>query len=481
MKWEMVIGLEVHAQLSTKSKLFSGAATTFGVEPNHQACPVDLAYPGMLPVLNPEVFKMAVKFGLAVGAHINHTSIFARKNYFYADLPKGYQISQFEHPIVGLGKLDITLEDGSTKTIGITRAHLEEDAGKSTHDIYNEHSAIDLNRAGIPLLEIVSEPDMRSAKEAIAYLKSLHSLLRYLDISDANMQEGSFRCDVNLSLRKKGEEEFGTRTEMKNLNSFRFIERAILYEANRQREILEAGGVINQETLQYDPNKNETKAMRSKEQAHDYRYFPDPDLLPVEIDESYIAKIKETLPELPWEKKSRFQCEYNLSAYDASVLTASRSMADFFQKTLDTTKDPKITANWIMGEVSAYLNKENITIKDTQVGSEQVAALIKRIQDNTISNSAAKTIFEVLWEADKPEDATLVDSLIEEKGLKQISDTGAIEKIIDEILANNPDQVAGYKSGKTKLFGFFVGQTMKATQGKANPKQVNDLLKNKLD
>lgn len=481
MKWEMVIGLEVHAQLSTKSKLFSGAATNFGAEPNHQACPVDLAYPGMLPVLNPEVFKMAVKFGLAVGAHINHTSIFARKNYFYADLPKGYQISQFEHPIVGLGKLDITLEDGSTKTIGITRAHIEEDAGKSTHDIYDEHSAIDLNRAGIPLLEIVSEPDMRSAKEAIAYLKSLHTLLRYLDISDANMQEGSFRCDVNLSLRKKGEEEFGTRTEMKNLNSFRFIERAILSEANRQREILEAGGVINQETLQYDPNKNETKSMRSKEQAHDYRYFPDPDLLPVEIDESYIANIKNDLPELPWEKKSRFQCEYNLSAYDASVLTASRSMADFFQKTLDETKDPKITANWIMGEVSAYLNKENITIKDTQVGSSQIAGLIKRIQDNTISNSAAKTIFEALWEANKPEDATIVDSLIEEKGLKQISDTGAIEKIIDEILANNPDQVAGYKSGKTKLFGFFVGQTMKATQGKANPKQVNDLLKNKLD
>lgn len=402
MKWEMVIGLEVHAQLSTKSKLFSGAATNFGAEPNHQACPVDLAYPGMLPVLNPEVFKMAVKFGLAVGAHINHTSIFARKNYFYADLPKGYQISQFEHPIVGLGKLDITLEDGSTKTIGITRAHIEEDAGKSTHDIYDEHSAIDLNRAGIPLLEIVSEPDMRSAKEAIAYLKSLHTLLRYLDISDANMQEGSFRCDVNLSLRKKGEEEFGTRTEMKNLNSFRFIERAILSEANRQREILEAGGVINQETLQYDPNKNETKSMRSKEQAHDYRYFPDPDLLPVEIDESYIANIKNDLPELPWEKKSRFQCEYNLSAYDASVLTASRSMADFFQKTLDETKDPKITANWIMGEVSAYLNKENITIKDTQVGRSQIAGLIKRIQDNTISNSAAKTIFEALWEANKP-------------------------------------------------------------------------------
>ena len=421
MKWEMVIGLEVHAQLSTKSKLFSGAATNFGAEPNHQACPVDLAYPGMLPVLNPEVFKMAVKFGLAIGAHINHTSIFARKNYFYADLPKGYQISQFEHPIVGLGKLDITLEDGSTKTIGITRAHLEEDAGKSTHDIYDDHSAIDLNRAGIPLLEIVSEPDIRSAKEAIAYLKSLHSLLRYLDISDANMQEGSFRCDVNLSLRKKGEEEFGTRTEMKNLNSFRFIERAILSEANRQREILESGGVIVQETLQYDPNKNETKSMRSKEQAHDYRYFPDPDLLPVEIDESYIANIKNDLPELPWEKKSRFQCEYNLSAYDASVLTASRSMADFFQKTLDETKDPKITANWIMGEVSAYLNKENITIKDTQVGSYQIAGLIKRIQDNTISNSAAKTIFEALWEADKPEDATLVDSLIEKKGLKQIS------------------------------------------------------------
>ena len=481
MKWEMVIGLEVHAQLSTKSKLFSGAATTFGAEPNHQACPVDLAYPGMLPVLNPEVFNMAVKFGIAINSHINHTSIFARKNYFYADLPKGYQISQFEHPIVGLGKLDITLEDGATKTIGITRAHLEEDAGKSTHDLYDEHSAIDLNRAGIPLLEIVSEPDIRSSKEAIAYLKSLHSLLRYLDISDANMQEGSFRCDVNLSLRKKGDTEFGTRTEMKNLNSFRFIEKAILSEANRQKDILESGGVIIQETLQYDPNKNETKSMRSKEQAHDCRYFPDPDLLPVEIDDEYINNIKTSLPELPWEKKARFQSEYNLSPYDASVLTASRSMADFFQTTLDITQDPKITANWIMGEVSAYLNKENLTINETQVGPEQIAALIKRIQDNTISNSAAKTIFEALWEANQPDKADLVDKLIEEKGLKQISDTGAIEKIIDEILDNNPNQVAGYKSGKTKLFGFFVGQVMKATQGKANPKQVNDLLKNKLD
>ena len=480
MQWEMVLGLEVHTQLATKSKLFSAAATEYGAKPNHQACPVDLAYPGMLPVLNPEVFNMAVKLGLSIDAKINHMSIFARKNYFYADLPKGYQISQFEHPIVGLGKIDITLEDGSTKTIGITRAHLEEDAGKSLHESYETKTGIDLNRAGTPLLEIVSEPDMRSSKEAIAYLKAIHSLIRYLEISDGNMQEGSFRCDVNLSLRKKGETKFGTRTEMKNLNSFRFIEKAILYEANRQKDILESGGEINQETRQYDPNKNITKSLRSKEEAHDYRYFPDPDLLPVHIDDAYIQNVKADLPELPWEKKARFQSEYSLSAYDASVLTASRAMADFYQTTVAKTKDPKITANWVMGDLSALLNKASLTIHQSQVSAEQIAILIKRILDNTISNSAGKTILEALWEENNPEDTSLIDKLIESKGLKQMSDTGELEKIIDKIIADNPNQVAAYKGGKDKLFGFFVGQTMKATQGKANPKQVNELLKSKL-
>ncbi len=480
MQWEMVLGLEVHTQLATKSKLFSAAATEYGAKPNHQACPVDLAYPGMLPVLNPEVFNMAVKLGLSIDAKINHMSIFARKNYFYADLPKGYQISQFEHPIVGLGKIDITLEDGSTKTIGITRAHLEEDAGKSLHESYETKTGIDLNRAGTPLLEIVSEPDMRSSKEAISYLKAIHSLVRYLEISDGNMQEGSFRCDVNLSLRKKGETKLGTRTEMKNLNSFRFIEKAILYEANRQKDILESGGEINQETRQYDPNKNITKSLRSKEEAHDYRYFPDPDLLPVHIDDAYIQNVKADLPELPWEKKARFQSEYNLSAYDASVLTASRAMADFYQTTVAKTKDPKITANWVMGDLSALLNKAGLTIHKTKISAEQIATLIKRILDNTISNSAGKTILEALWEENNPEDTSLIDKLIESKGLKQMSDTGELEKIIDKIIADNPNQVAAYKGGKDKLFGFFVGQTMKATQGKANPKQVNELLKSKL-
>ena len=481
MQWEMVIGLEVHTQLATNSKLFSGSATSFGALANHQACPVDLAYPGMLPVLNTQVVEMATKLGLSLDAQINHTSIFARKNYFYPDLPKGYQISQFEHPIVGLGKLDITLEDGSTKTIGVTRAHLEEDAGKSVHDAFANQTGVDLNRAGIPLLEIVSEPDMRSSKEAIAYLKAIHSLVRYLDISDANMQEGSFRCDVNLSLRKKGDSELGTRTEMKNLNSFKFIEKAILYEANRQRQILESGGEIAQETRQYDPNQNITKSMRSKEQAHDYRYFPDPDLLPVIIDDAYIKNVKDNMPELPWEKKARFQQEYKLSAYDASVLTASRPMADYFQTTVKITKDPKITANWIMGELSAQLNKAGLNINQSAVGPKQLAMLISKIQDNTISNSAAKTVFEELWLANNPQDdGSIVNKIIADKGLKQISDSGEIEKIIDKIISDNPNQVAGYKSGKTKLFGFFVGQAMKATQGKANPKQVNEILQKKL-
>ncbi|MFN5745021.1 MAG: Asp-tRNA(Asn)/Glu-tRNA(Gln) amidotransferase subunit GatB [Methylococcaceae bacterium] len=475
MQWETVIGLEIHAQLATTSKIFSGAATAYGAEPNTQACAVDLGLPGVLPVLNQEAVSMAVKFGLAIGARITPRSVFARKNYFYPDLPKGYQISQYDLPVVSTGSLTIEL-DGEEKVIGVTRAHLEEDAGKSLHEDFHGYTGIDLNRAGTPLLEIVSEPDMRSAREAVAYMKKIHSLVRYLEICDGNMQEGSFRCDANVSVRPRGQEKFGTRAEIKNLNSFRFVEKAINFEVERQIEILENGGNVIQETRLYDANKDETRSMRSKEEANDYRYFPDPDLLPLEITPDFIAAIRTVLPELPDQKRDRFKSEYGLNGYDAGVLTATRDLADYFEAVVNGSAcDPKLCANWVMGDLSAALNKAGLDIEQSPVQPDRLAGLIQRIADDTISGKIAKQVFEALWNS--TDDA---DAVIEQQGLKQITDTGAIETIIDQIIAANPDQVAGYRSGKDKLFGFFVGQAMKATGGKANPAQLNDLLKTKL-
>ena len=477
MEWETVIGLEVHAQLATKSKIFSGASTAFGAEPNTQACAIDLGFPGVLPVLNAEAVTMAIKLGLGINAEITHHSVFARKNYFYPDLPKGYQISQFELPVVKGGHLDILLEDGSTKRIQITRAHLEEDAGKSLHEDFHGLTGIDLNRAGTPLLEIVSEPDMRSAKEAIAYLKTLHSLVRYLEICDGNMQEGSFRCDANVSVRRKGEEKYGTRTELKNINSFRFVERAINYEVERQIDLIESGGKVSQETRLYDPNKNETRPMRSKEEANDYRYFPDPDLLPLVITEEQIQTVKQNLPELPQQKRDRFISEYSLSHYDATVLVSSRAMASYFETVVTASgNQAKLSANWVMGELSAALNKADIEITESPVSADQLGNLVLRIADNTISGKIAKTIFEALWNKEGS-----VDEIIEKRGLKQVTDMGAIETLIDKIIAENPGQVADYRAGKDKLFGFFVGQAMKASGGKLNPQQLNELLKQKLE
>jgi aspartyl-tRNA(Asn)/glutamyl-tRNA(Gln) amidotransferase subunit B len=474
--WETVIGLEIHAQLATKSKIFSGSSTAYGAAPNTQANLVDLGYPGVLPVLNREAVRMAVKFGLAIGANIARRSIFARKNYFYPDLPKGYQISQYEKPIVEHGRLEIVLEDGSRKTIGITRAHLEEDAGKSLHEDFHGLSGIDLNRAGTPLLEIVSEPDMRSAKEAVAYMKKIHTLVRYLEICDGNMQEGSFRCDANVSVRPVGQEKFGTRCEIKNLNSFRFIERAINYEVARQIEILENGGTIRQETRLYDPDKGETRALRSKEEANDYRYFPDPDLLPLALDDEFIESVRSALPELPDEKAARYVEQFGLSAYDAGVLTASREMGDYYEAVVDKLGGhAKLAANWVMGELSGALNKENLDITQSRIDPERLAGLLARIVDETISGKIAKDVFELMWS-----EGRTADEIIEAEGLKQITDTGAIEKFIDEVMAANPKQLAEYRSGKDKLFGFFVGQVMKQTGGKANPAQVNELLKKKL-
>jgi aspartyl-tRNA(Asn)/glutamyl-tRNA(Gln) amidotransferase subunit B len=476
MEWETVIGLEIHAQLATRSKIFSGSATAFGAEPNTQANLVDLGYPGVLPVLNGEAVRMAVKFGVATGSKISRRSVFARKNYFYPDLPKGYQISQYERPVVESGSLDIVLEDGSRKTIGITRAHLEEDAGKSLHEDFHGLSGIDLNRAGTPLLEIVSEPDMRSAKEAIAYLKKIHTLVRYLEICDGNMQEGSFRCDANVSVRPKGRAEFGTRAEIKNVNSFRFVERAINYEVERQIELLEGGGKVVQETRLYDPDKGETRSMRSKEQANDYRYFPDPDLLPLAIGEDLIDAVRKALPELPDEKAARYIRDYELSAYDAGVLTASRELAGFYETVVRKLGgQPKLAANWVMGDLSGALNKAGLEIGETRIDADQLAGLLARIVDNTISGKIAKEVFEAMWT-----DGAAADAIIEAKGLKQITDTSAIEKAIDDVMATNPGQLAEYRSGKDKLFGFFVGQVMKATGGKANPAQLNELLKRKL-
>ena len=475
MEWETVIGLEVHAQLLTKSKAFSGAATKYGAEPNTQACAVDIALPGVLPVFNIEAARMAVKFGLAIGAQINHRSVFARKNYFYPDLPKGYQISQYELPIVAKGQLTIDV-DGVEKVIGITRAHLEEDAGKSLHEDFHGMTGIDLNRAGTPLLEIVSEPDMRSAKEAVAYLKKVHELVRYLEVCDGNMQEGSFRCDANVSVRPKGEKKFGTRAELKNINSFRFVEKAIEFEVERQIDLIEGGGKVVQETRLYDSNKDVTRSMRSKEEAMDYRYFPDPDLPPLVITEDFIRGVGKTLPELPDAKRARFMKDYGLTAYDAGVLTASRELADYYEQLVrESGSDPKIAANWVTGELAAFLNRDNKDIGASPVTVGMMTGLLKRLADNTISGKIAKEVFEAMWNGEGDADA-----VIAKKGLKQITDTGAIEKVIDEIIAKNPKQLEQYRAGKEALFGYFVGQVMKATQGKANPAQVNELLKKKL-
>lgn len=471
MAWETVIGLEVHVQLATASKLFSGSSTRFGAAPNSQASLFDVALPGTLPVLNGEAVRMAVKFGLAIGAHIGRKSVFDRKNYFYPDLPKGYQTSQLTHPIVGKGALTITMDDGTTRTIGITRAHMEEDAGKSLHEEFPNDTGIDLNRAGTPLLEIVSEPELRSAKEAVAYLKKLHSLILYLGISDGNMSQGSMRCDANVSMRQKGAPEFGTRTEIKNINSFRFVERAILIEAQRQIDILEDGGRIIQETRLFDPERNETRSMRSKEVANDYRYFPEPDLLPVIIDEAYIEAVRATLPELPDIKAQRFQSEYGLSEYDALVLSADRATAAYFETVVGGCGDAKLSANWVMGDLQSVLNKAELAIDASPVSAGALAGLIKRITDNTISSKIAKTVFEAMIAGEGD-----ADTIIEKQGLRQVTDTGAIEKLVDAVIAANPKQVEQYRAGQDKVFAFFVGQVMKESKGKANPAQVNQML-----
>ena len=474
MSWETVIGLETHVQLSTKTKLFSRASTAFGASPNTNVNLIDCGLPGVLPSVNKEAFYKAIRFGMAVNATINQTSIFDRKNYFYADLPKGYQITQMDLPIVLGGSIEINL-DGLTKTINITRAHLEEDAGKSIHDEFDGFSAIDLNRAGTPLLEIVSEPEISSAKEAVAYMKAMHQLVTFLDVSDGNMAQGSLRCDANVSIRKKGDQELGTRTEIKNINSFKFIEKAINFEIKRQIKILENGEKVTQETRLYDSSKDETRPMRSKEFANDYRYFPEPDLLPVVISDEEITKIRDEFPELPKEKEIRYQKQFGLSAYDAQIIASSKSMADFFEAALKKTKNYSLLSNWLIGEISAYLNKKQIEIHESKLSADNVAMLINRIDDQTISGKIGKSIFEEMCES-----GSSVDEIIKSQGLKQISDDGAIEEIILTVINENPDQVAAYLAGKDKLFGFFVGQVMKLTEGKANPKTVNTILKNKL-
>ncbi len=476
MSWEVVIGLEIHTQLATQSKIFSGASTAYGAEPNTQACLVDLGYPGVLPVLNEEVVHMAAMFGLAVNATVAPRSVFARKNYFYPDLPKGYQISQYELPIVEHGELFITDADGNEKRIGITRAHLEEDAGKSIHEGLDRSSGIDLNRAGTPLLEIVSEPDIRSAKEAVAYMRKIHTIVRYLGISDGNMQEGSFRCDANISVRPEGQEEFGTRTEIKNLNSFRFVERAINYEIERQIDVIEDGGEVVQETRLYDAAKDETRSMRSKEEANDYRYFPDPDLLPVEISAEYIEDVRQQLPELPDAKQHRFVDDYELKNADAAQLTTSRPLADYYEAAVASSEaNPQVVANWVIGDLLGALNKEGLGLAESRISAEDLAGLVTRIHDNTISGKIAKQVFEAMWAGEGT-----ADEVIEAKGLKQITDSSAIEAVVDKVIEANPGQVAEYRAGKDKLIGFFVGQVMKETKGQANPGQVNQILKQKL-
>ncbi len=474
--WETVIGLEIHAQLATKSKIFSGASTEFGSDPNTQACAVDLGFPGVLPVLNAEAVNMAVKFGVAIDAEITRLSVFARKNYFYPDLPKGYQISQFELPIVGRGQITISPEEGVSKVIGVTRAHLEEDAGKSLHEEFADQTGIDLNRAGTPLLEIVSEPDMRSAIEAVVYARKIHALVQYLEICDGNMQEGSFRCDANVSVRPRGQQELGTRAELKNINSFRFLERAINYEIERQIDLIEDGGTVVQETRLYDADRHETRSMRSKEEANDYRYFPDPDLLPVKVSDEDIEYIRASLPELPEQKRQRYISELKLSEYNAEVLTGSRETADFFEQVLALLPDQaNQIANWILGDLTGALNKADIGITQSPISPDLLSGLIARISDNTISGKIAKQVFEAMWQGEGS-----ADDIIAARGLKQITDTGAIELIIDEVIAANPDQVEQFRAGKEKVLGFFVGQTMKQSKGKANPAQVNQLLRDKL-
>lgn len=475
MNWETVIGLEIHVQLNTRSKIFSGSSTAFGAAPNSQANVVDCAMPGALPVLNREVVKKAIKLGLALGATINQKNVFDRKNYFYPDLPKGYQISQLDLPIVEHGQLEIVVGD-EVKLINVTRAHMEEDAGKSIHDEFEEYTGIDLNRAGTPLLEVVSEPEMRSAADAVAYAKAMHTLVTWLDICDGNMAEGSFRIDANVSVRPKGQQEFGTRCEIKNLNSFRFLEQAINYEVQRQIELIEDGGKVVQQTRLFDPNKGETRAMRSKEDAHDYRYFPDPDLLPVFITEDMLNSTKASMPELPKEMAARFIKQYEVSDYDACLLTTSRLQADWFEQAANFCGQGKLLANWILGELSAALNKNSLDIAQSPINAERLAGLISRIADNTLSNKLAKQVFEAMWNTDLS-----ADEIIERDGLKQMTDTGAIEKIIDEVLANNQKSVEEFKAGKEKAFNALVGQVMKASRGKANPQQVQTLLRNKLN
>ena len=474
--WEVVIGLEIHAQLAAQSKIFSGASTAFGGAPNTQACLVDLGYPGTLPVLNEKAIEMAVRFGLAIDADIASRSIFARKNYFYPDLPKGYQISQLDLPIVKGGKMSILDDSGNEKIIGITRAHLEEDAGKSIHDEFENASGIDLNRAGTPLLEIVSEPDISSAKEAVAFMKKVHSIVRYLGISDGNMQEGSFRCDANVSVKPFSQKELGTRTELKNLNSFKFVEKAIQHEIIRQIEIIEDGGEIVQETRLYDSNLDETRSMRSKEEANDYRYFPDPDLLPVIIDEEYINEIRESLPELPSAKKDRFVESYQLKSADAEVLTSSKQLADFFEEVAkDTDIDPQSTANWIIGDYMAALNKAGLEIEESKISASDLASLLNKISDQTISGKIAKEVFESMWKGEGS-----AEDIIERKSLVQITDDSEIGAIVDKVIEDNPTQVKEYLGGKGQLLGYFVGQIMKETKGKANPQKVNEILRKKL-
>jgi aspartyl-tRNA(Asn)/glutamyl-tRNA(Gln) amidotransferase subunit B len=479
MQWETVIGLEIHTQLASRSKIFSGSSTAFGAEPNTQANLIDLGMPGVLPVLNLAAVRMAVRFGKAIGAQVAHRSVFARKNYFYPDLPKGYQISQYELPIVGRGEVEIVLDEGDAKRIGVTRAHLEEDAGKSLHEDFHGMTGIDLNRAGTPLLEIVSEPDMRSAREAVAYAKKIHQIVTYIGICDGNMQEGSFRMDANVSVRPKGQAEYGTRAELKNINSFRFLEKAINFEVERQIELIEDGGKVVQETRLYDSAKDETRSMRSKEEANDYRYFPDPDLLPVELDDAFIAEVVSDMPELPDARRARFESEYGLSGYDANVLTASRGQADYFETVAAGGGDPKLAANWVMGELAAALNRDGLEIDNSPVDAEDLGLLVARIRDNTISGKIAKEVFAAMWAGEGTADA-----VIEAKGLKQITDTGAIEALVDEVLSANPAQVENYRNAdpakQPKMLGFFVGQIMKKSQGKADPRQVNALLQKKL-
>ncbi len=472
-EWEIVIGMEVHAQVIAESKLFSGASAAFGAAPNSQVSLVDAAMPGMLPVLNEKCVEQAVRTGLGLNAQINKRSVFERKNYFYPDLPQGYQISQFLHPIVGKGEIEIDLSGGEVKKIGITRLHLEQDAGKSLHDQHPTKSFVDLNRSGCALMEIVSEPDLRGPEEATAYLSKLRMILQYLGTCNGNMEEGSMRADVNVSVRKPGD-KLGTRCEIKNVNSVKAVQMAIDYEARRQIEVIEGGGAIKQETRLWDPGKGETRSMRSKEEAHDYRYFPDPDLLPLEVGQKWIDEIKQTLPELPDEKKHRFMDSYGLSAYDAGVLIAERVRADYFE-TVAKGRDAKAAANWVINELLGALNKNNKSLAESPITAAQLGGLIDLMADNTISGKIAKDVFAAMYETGK--DAA---SIVEEKGLKQVTDTGAIEKIVDEVIAENPDNVAGYRSGKDKLFGFFVGQVMKKSSGKANPAVVNELLKKKL-